>query len=490
MPLDQRRGSPYLKIADRFTTEIFDSIASFMNHKNPAQAIRTLLLGFYPLSRDHPTTDFTKFTTRGSAILRASRHWSVFVLDTLHSYSAPQRISSQIAHWRALSDGVSLGLLTLRFFNFDFASGEYIAYYKLPRVELMSACVSFEVYSTREDGKTQSTPTFSTGVTGLQRCILDVKNVDYRGSVNNSPIRMLGLDTPQLVRVVIDGGRPRMYVDGGSQHPGLAGTFLPHAPRLRHLHVTGTLSPRLFRLSQLPLLEHFSFDAMVDIDILHTLADNCPELRFMRLNLSGREDISATPLFFPKLETIVLASHRLLAAVGAAEVSPRLNTILIGDNDIPEAIATRVFGRQGVCIIGPWSGARTSDMSRGVIDAFTASNIVTPGVSHQILVLGDFHISGLWSFLEGWVEEQRWPVVAGIDIRRCALTATLALCICDIAKSIVAIGGTVMFTDCREGYSTNPKGPRSGPIYDTWRTAVLVDGRKRLAERNITISVL
>lgn len=480
-----------MDIANRVSIEVFDEIAGYVNHQNPMQAIRKLLLGFFPLSRDQPTEIQQRYATPGSAKLRGSRHWGVFVLDTLHGCTARERIHAQLDQWRFLSSRAagwtgSLRPLTLRFYNFDFSSGEHLAYFNLPRVELMAACVSFELFATRDDPA--SSPAASTWAAedpppSQRRRIMDIRNFDFHASVKNSPLRWLCLDTPTLLRLYI-AARSRMYIDAGGENPCVAETFLPFSPRLKIIDVAGSINPQLFHLSRFPLLEHFAFDLDMPGSALNVLAECSPKLRFLRASLDS-DPANDKLLFFPKLETIVATSGRLLNAVGGQPVTPRLSKIFVADNQTPERIASLTFGRDSIRLIGPWSGARPGEISRGVIDAVIANNKVMGQKSSITLILQDLSVSGVWSFIEAWIDEDQWPTVASIDVRNCRLTATTALALCDLAKVIVSSGGSVVFTSCR---SIVTQGPYT--ICDSWAAAVMGEGKMRLAQQDVTLKIV
>lgn len=490
------RAAPSLAIGNKISTEIFDTIASYANEQNPMQAIRSLLLGFYPLSRDLPAKAERMYTTIGSSNLRGSRHWGTFVLDTAHSRAARDSLAAQMAQWRFLSsaDGESLDLkpLTLRFYNFDFASGEQLAYFDLPYIEMMTRCHTFEFLGARGDKQPTVMPVTPRAASRRRRTrqVFDLTSTEFRSSVDNSPLRWLRHDTALLSKLLIDVGRPYMPMDGDCADPSRANTFLPVAPRLKSLIVTGSLSPRLFHLSNYPLLEHFSFDAVVTLDVLHTLADNCPNLRFLRVGLCPPDEPSEIQLHFPNLETVVADASYILQTIGFVDVSPRLSTILIADDQNCGDYSRRIFGRGSICIVGPWRGGRPSAMSRGVISALMANNDESRNIVKVSLVIEDFLASELWSFLESWVDNSRWPTVAAIVIRNCTLTATISLAICDLAATIVVGGGTLKFRACRGNGEHAGDEACASPIHDVWEEAVAVEGRKRLAHHNVAVEIL
>jgi len=494
---DRSRGPLHLKIANLLSTEIFEDISLYVNTLNPMQAIRLMLLGFFPLSRDKPTLAQRRYTTTGSAKLRGARHWGVFVLDTQHTDITGERLSAQLEQWRYLSfrsggDQGSLRPLILRFHNFDFSSGEHLASIGLPREDLMAACICFEVRTTTSVRRNLSTsnatgndwPSTPSPVRRRRR-LMDLPNSDYRASLKNSPLRWLCLDTPHLLRVYIDASRAQMYVDGSCSGPYLANTFLPFAPKLRFLDVKGTLSAKLFHISRFSALEHFGCDAPLDVDVLQTISDSGQRLRFLRAGLAPRPDFEGD-VYFPSLETLVAADNRILSAVGGVDCSPILSTIWVGDNHIEEAVAVKTFGRASICEIGPWT-IRPGELSRGIIDALEANN-KTNGCKQSgvTLLLQDMHSAGLWSFTEGWTEEGRWPIVATIMVRNCRLTATAALAVCDLAKVVVRSGGMLIFSDCRAHYSDD----WYTPINDKWEDAVLCEGHKLLALCNVSVKIM
>lgn len=489
---DIARGPLHLAIADLLSIEIFEEICLYVNSSNPMQAARLMLLGFFPLSRDNPTPAQRRYTTVGSAKLRGGRHWGVFVFDTAHVATARERLAAQFEQWRYLSSHVARGRLrplTLRFRNFDFSSGEHLAFFGSPREELMAACASFEVRTSVPERGNQS-GTGSTGSAWLngaspsrqRRRIMDLHNSDFRSSVKNSPLRWLCFDTPDLLRVHIHAGRPHMYVDGGSNNPCLANTFLPFAPRLRFLEVNGTLDAKLFNLAGFPLLEHLSIDAPVDGDMLQVISDNCRLLRFLRASL-GVKPGPKDPIYFAELETLVAIDNGVLAAVGGAENSPRLSTIWVEDNQIEETVAIKAFGRASIRTIGPWTG-RPGELSRGVVDGLAAHN-ATNAPSGVTLVLQDMSSSSLWSFVEGWTDEGIWPKAGTINVRNCRISATTALALCDFAKVVITSGGTLIFTGCRAYHSDD----RSNMIYDQWKEAALGEGQKVLALYNVRVVI-
>jgi len=440
---------------------VFDAIAEMANPEHAAQAVRSLLYGLYPLD------GLRGISTEGSLKLRQSAHWSTIVVDGAHGLTARERVADQLARLRQRNNSY-VGPISLKFVNFDFTSGEMLAYICLPILEVMGSCISFELLCVRDAlHNPPRRPTLST-----------LYNPDLRCHLLNSPARMLMDATPWLRRVVLNLGRPRVYLDGTIHSTATAGLLLPNAPNLRHVEVTGGLCPHLFNLPSYPYLEYLGIEATMDASLLIAVAARCQNIVFLRAVVSDRSGpLDTANICFPSLRTLVVSSPRLLKLIGSEQVSPNLETFLVAENHLRSELLTNVMSRSSIVRVGPASTTRTEVVTRGVMEVIKAAN-QTQGRRAVGLVLEDLDLHTIWTFIETWLEEKKWPQVNSIFVRNCMLTSNASLQIVTLARMIVSGGGELVFRGCS---ATSSEGRDRAPcgtlFHDSWRDAIHVYGK-------------